>query len=93
MRVSTTCVWGVTPLCGADTRSGVGVWLLHTHTFRISAYTHKRTTPPCFTNKTQNSQGEFKLLRVPDWAWSEVREPRVVPLVTNALYYTLLLVS
>jgi hypothetical protein len=34
----------------------------------------------------------IKQLRVPAWAWSEVAEPRVVPLATNALYYTLLVV-
>jgi hypothetical protein len=35
----------------------------------------------------------IKQLRVPAWAWSELAEPRVVPLATNALYYTLLVVS
>lgn len=31
--------------------------------------------------------------RVPAWAWSELREPRVFPVAANALYYTVLLVS
>lgn len=36
---------------------------------------------------------EIKQLRVPGWAWTEVTEPRVVPLATNALYYLFLVVS
>lgn len=32
-------------------------------------------------------------LRVPSWAWTELREPRVVPLASNVLYYLLLVVS
>jgi hypothetical protein len=36
---------------------------------------------------------EIRQLRVPGWAWTEVSEPRVVPLATNALYYLFLVVS
>lgn len=32
-------------------------------------------------------------LRVPTWAWGELREPRVVPLASNVLYYLVMLVS
>lgn len=33
------------------------------------------------------------VLRVPSWAWRELREPRVVPIASNVLYYLLLLVG
>jgi hypothetical protein len=53
----------------------------------IAAFLHQQHLLPLLL------QGrEIKQLRVPGWAWTEVAEPRVVPLATNALYYLFLVV-
>ncbi|KAF6255877.1 hypothetical protein COO60DRAFT_168960 [Scenedesmus sp. NREL 46B-D3] len=44
------------------------------------------------TEQEQGSWRPIQLLRVPGWAWTEIREPRVVPLASNVLYYLLLVV-